>query len=133
MRPRLAFLELHPLLARHVAYALRSHRLFLRSEHLPLPGGFVELERSVKNMASGGQDRPNERAEDEPVDTAPMRTPLLLKHDEAGHLLGVSERTVRRLVAEGQLPAVPVGGAARVHRADVEAFADSRRALPKGA
>jgi excisionase family DNA binding protein len=43
----------------------------------------------------------------------------------AGQLLDVSERTVRRLVAQGKLPAVPIGGARRIRVSDLVAFVEA--------
>lgn len=52
---------------------------------------------------------------------------VLLTYDEAGRLLGVSESTVRRLVKAERLRAVAVGRARRIHRGDVDSFAETLR------
>lgn len=51
--------------------------------------------------------------------------PLLMTYRAVATALSVSERQVDRLVASGALPTVAVGRAARVRRADVEAFVAS--------
>lgn len=50
---------------------------------------------------------------------------VLLTLAAAGHALSVSERTIRRLISDGRLPAVRVGRAVRVRAVDVTAYADS--------
>jgi excisionase family DNA binding protein len=51
--------------------------------------------------------------------------PLLVPKKEAARILGgVSLRSVDRLIADGHLPAVTVGGRVLVRRSDLEAFVD---------
>lgn len=52
---------------------------------------------------------------------------MLLDYDEVAGRLGVSERTVRRLVAAGQLSVVRVGNAPRVHPEDLQSYVDGLR------
>jgi len=52
---------------------------------------------------------------------------LLQTYEEAGRALSVSPRTVRRLVADGELKAVRIGSARRVHRDDLLNFAERLR------
>jgi excisionase family DNA binding protein len=55
----------------------------------------------------------------------PVVRRLLITKAEAAEQLGVSVRTVARLIAAGRLPLVHVEGAARVRVADLEAYVDS--------
>jgi excisionase family DNA binding protein len=59
---------------------------------------------------------------------------LLITKGEAAEQLGVSLRTIERLIAAGQLPLVHVAGAARVRVADLGAYVQSldadRRTAP---
>ena len=60
---------------------------------------------------------------------------LLLTKGEAAEQLGVSVRTIERLISAGRLPLVHVEGAARVRVADLGAYvqgldADSRTTKP---
>jgi excisionase family DNA binding protein len=59
---------------------------------------------------------------------------LLLTYAEAAESLGVSPATLRRLVADGELPAVSVRGAVRVARSDVERYVERLRTrrMPDG-
>jgi excisionase family DNA binding protein len=50
---------------------------------------------------------------------------LLLTKSEAAEQLGVSLRTIERLISAGRLPLVHVGGAARVRVADLGAYVRS--------
>lgn len=70
-------------------------------------------------MDSGGQGRPNVAPGGEGQDTDLM---LALSYDAAGRRLGVSGRTVRRLVAESKLPAVDIGACRRIRVADLAAY-----------
>ena len=50
---------------------------------------------------------------------------LLLTKNEAAEQLGVSVRTIERLISAGRLPLVHVEGAARVRVADLGAYVQS--------
>jgi len=54
----------------------------------------------------------------------PTNERLLLTYAEAGAYLNVSETTIRRLVAEGELPAADIGRMRRISRKALEAFAN---------
>lgn len=51
----------------------------------------------------------------------------LLDTKEAAIVLGVSSRTVRRLVQEGKLRVVPVRGAVRIHPDDIDDYIAAAR------
>ena len=51
----------------------------------------------------------------------------LLTVSEVAVDLAIHPKTVRRLVARGELAAVKIGAAVRVHPADVDAFVDEHR------
>jgi excisionase family DNA binding protein len=51
----------------------------------------------------------------------------LLTVSEVAEDLAIHPKTVRRLVARGELAAVKIGAAVRVHPADVDAFVDEHR------
>jgi len=52
----------------------------------------------------------------------PMPRRLLITKGDAAELLGVSLRTLERLISAGRLPLVHVEGAARVRVTDLEAY-----------
>ena len=51
----------------------------------------------------------------------------LMTPDEAAGFLSVSRRTLKRLVAEGELVAVKIRGSMRFKLEDLEAFVESSR------
>jgi excisionase family DNA binding protein len=82
-------------------------------------GSWPLVLESAWALASGRQEPP----EVEPG--AALREPLLVTYAEAGRLLSVSERSVERLVARGELPVVEVGGSRRIQPGDLVEFAES--------
>jgi excisionase family DNA binding protein len=58
-------------------------------------------------------------------DPSAMSGRLLITKSEAAEQLGVSVRTIERLISAGRLPLVHVEGAARVRVADLGAYVQS--------
>ncbi len=56
----------------------------------------------------------------------PDARPLLLRAEEAAHLLNVGRSTVFQMLADGTLPAVRFGRSVRVRRADIDALIEAR-------
>lgn len=48
--------------------------------------------------------------------------PEYLTRAELADLLGITKKTVDRLIAKGEIRAIKVGTAVRIHRDEVEAF-----------
>jgi excisionase family DNA binding protein len=80
-----------------------------------------ELESLRLLVASEGQARPILDFDADPGDS------LAMTYEEAARKLAVSSRTVRRLVANGELPRVMIGGCTRIAVADLEAFTEGLR------
>jgi excisionase family DNA binding protein len=58
---------------------------------------------------------------------------LLVSLSEAGRLLGVSARTIRRMSQEGKLPQiVKVGGSARISWQGIQDYYDSLYSIERG-
>lgn len=55
----------------------------------------------------------------------------MLSANEAGKLLGVSGKTVIRMIEDGEFPGYRIGIAWKFRRGDIEAYRDSRRYRPK--
>jgi excisionase family DNA binding protein len=56
--------------------------------------------------------------------------PILLTARQAAALLSVSPQKVRNLIADQRLRAVHIDRCVRIHREDLETFADGLRAAP---
>ena len=102
-------------------YAVRvlsdlRRRYRLNGLHWPL-----ELESLRLLVASEGQAQPILDFDADPGDS------LAMTYEEAARRLAVSSRTVRRLIASGELPRVTIGGCARVTVADLQAFTEGLR------
>ena len=99
--------------AGHVTIAIQQHRKWARTAGLALPDELDQLEHALAARARRGQDgTPLEDLWS--VRHAQTMIPQLLDYAAAGQVLGVSVRTIKRLVAAGDLPVVRVLGAARV-------------------
>ena len=110
---------------------LRSHlRLALteyadqcrRQERKPVPPEFAVLIESLRRPRAASSGQPGTGcgglADAEPVQ------PDALDYRTAADRLSVSDRTVRRLVKQGDLPAVDIGGCRRIRSSDLTAFLD---------
>ena len=109
----------------HLALAITRYVRQLRKDELPVPSMVDELAACLTlyvrtRQAATGVDGDYGTPHDVPV----VRR-LLITKAEAAEQLGVSVRTVSRLIAGGKLPLVHVEGAARLRVADVEAYVDS--------
>ena len=64
-----------------------------------------------------------------PASTHPVVKPLLT-YREAGKLLGVTERTIFRLVKDGEIPNMKFGGSVRIDPDDLRRFIEKAKLLP---
>lgn len=123
MAPELLVLALDGPSRAHLARALEQHDRWCRTNGLPVPATLVRLAGAC--AVRNGQNRPDRGDEDLGGEHGPMA--LAFKYDEAGRLLGVSERTIRRLVSSRELAAIDVAGARRIARDDLVAYANRQR------
>ncbi len=71
-------------------------------------------------------DRDHQEGED--ASTRDRRVPkLLLSYDEATWSMGVCERTLRNMVAKGELAAIKIGGRALFDPVDLQAVINTHR------
>ena len=96
---------LGPDIAAHVGNALAGYRRALEFEHLKVPPLLVRFARLVNVAARNGQLAALRAlsTDDEPMPSA------TLTYRQAAAVAGVSERTIRRRVASGDLPARRTG------------------------
>ena len=109
----------------HLALAITRYVRQLRKDEIPVPPMIDELAAFLTlyvrtRQAATGVDGDNGTSQDMPV-----MPRLLITKAEAAEQLGVSVRTVERLIAAGRLPLVHVEGAARLRVADLEAYVDA--------
>ncbi|WP_030443149.1 helix-turn-helix domain-containing protein [Actinoplanes subtropicus] len=107
-------------IGRHLAAALRAHIRQLRQEGMPIPAALAELASVAANRR---QSPPTFDVAADSGDSAPVDA-LTLDFHAAGCRLGVSARSVSRLVADGKLPAVKVAGFRRIRAKDIESYVD---------
>jgi excisionase family DNA binding protein len=109
----------------HLALAITRYVRQLRKDELPVPPMIDELAAFLTlyvrtRQAVTGVDGDYGTPHDVPV----VRR-LLITKAEAAEQLGISVRTVERLISAGRLPLVHVEGAARLRVADLEAYVDA--------
>lgn len=104
----------------HLSVALSRHVCQLHRECLPVPHEVEELAVFLMRVARTPPIPPaDERAAS---DHAGMPDRLLVTKGEAAERLGISVRTIERLVACGRLPQVQVERLARFRVCDLEAY-----------
>lgn len=109
----------------HLAVALTRHIRQLRHDGLRVPTSIDELAAILMHCV---RTRPAPTSLDEvqpAADDGAVAGRLLVTKAEAAEQLGVSVRTVERLVAAGRLPLLHIEGAARIRVADIVAYVDS--------
>ena len=114
----------------HLTVALSRHVRQLRHWGQPVPREIEELAALLLFVARSCQDLPDLPTDAGPPDHPRMPNRLLLTRDEAAALLGVSVRTIARLVSTGRLPQVRVERLARFRVSDLEAFVGSLSQQP---
>lgn len=117
------FIDVSPNLAGHLVIAIRLLREWATRTAYQLPPGLAEFQEALTSRAMRGQAG---TAVDDlfQVRDGQSVTPRLLTYEDAASALACSDRSVKRLVAGGQLRAVRVGGTARIRLADLDAYVD---------
>lgn len=95
------FLSLDDRTRGHLARAIAEHLGWCRRNAIAAP---PELSALLDTLtARSGQERPNSPGDE------PLGDGVCVNYETAARMLGVSERTVRRMVADGKLTVLPVG------------------------
>jgi excisionase family DNA binding protein len=115
-------LELDEAARRHLLDALDRHARWLRERCYRMPPALASFGVALA-ARSGQKGTPLDdgKVNGEPVDHEP---PTLLDYDQAGRVLSVSARQVRRLVAEGALATVSIGRRRLVPRVELTRFVE---------
>jgi excisionase family DNA binding protein len=114
-----------PEVVRHLTLALSGYVRRLHQDGLSAPRDVEELTYFLVCLARIRHDPPLSASDSARGKDARMPDRLLVTKGEAAERLGVSVRTVERLVATGRLPQVHVERLARFRVSDLEAFVDS--------
>lgn len=114
--------------ALHLASALEQHRRRVERDGGAVPELISLLERLARFRVSAGQDGSTFGDSAGPLDDQSV-TPRLLTLQQVGDALAVSESTVKRLIASGELKSVHIGSRTLVRLEDVDVFVAS---LPAG-
>lgn len=110
---------------KHLTIALCHHVRQRHREGLPVPPEIEELTALLVFVARTRQAPPVPAAGPEASHAVHVPERLLVTKNEAAERLGVSVRTIERLVAARRLPQVHVERLARFRVSDLEAFAES--------
>lgn len=112
----------------HLVVALSRYLRQLRAEGGRVP---TQMEELVAALTNGVRARPGVAILD-PCRAAYGRSAmpkrLLITKTDTAELLGVSLRTIERLISAGRLPLVHVEGAARVRVSDLETYVQDLKA-----
>ena len=106
----------------HVTLALSRHVRQLQSEGIPVPREVEELTALLVHLARIRHCPPAVAVMDGIDHSAVVPDRMLVTKHEAAQILGVSVRTVERLVAAGRLQQVQVERLARFRIGDLEAY-----------
>ena len=109
----------------HLALAITRYIRQLRKNELPVPSMVDELAACLTLYVRTRQAATGVNGDYGTPHDVPVVRRLLITKAEAAEQLGVSVRTVERLIAAGRLPLVHVEGAARLRVADLEAYVDA--------
>lgn len=108
------------------AAALSRFFVWARDQGLRPPASFVEGARRMEAVSPDNAHR-RQGATSLPTGSDVVdAASVLVGREEVGRLLGVSPRTVDRLLAAGELPKVKVGRRSLCRRADVESYAEGQ-------
>jgi excisionase family DNA binding protein len=108
------FISSDPRLAGHIAHAVALHLQWLQRNGLHAPPELGDLLSALEDR-SGQQGTPLAFAA-EPVEAR------LVGYNDAAGMLGVHPRTIRRVVARGDLPVVRIGRRALIPVSAIEGF-----------
>jgi len=124
----LILLELDAATSAHLAGAISRHFAWARTNGIRPPAQLLDLGEMCVHSARRGQAGTTIDGIASLLDAAAMSPPpLLVSYAESARLLGVGERTIKRMVADGALSPVRVGASSRIRRADLDSFVSRAR------
>jgi excisionase family DNA binding protein len=112
----------------HLVVALSRYLRQLRTEGGRVPAQVEALVAFLTDPSRALQDVTGRESWLAASQASAMPRRLLITKSDAAEVLGISLRTIERLISAGRLPLVHVEGAARVRVADLEAYVQSLEA-----
>ena len=109
----------------HVATALRAHVAWCGHEGIAVPDDVAALLTYARRSDTDRLGATDVRSDDALAHAVAMNQALAVSYAAAASRIGVSKRTIERLVAAGDLPTIDVGGAQRIRTADLAAYVDA--------
>jgi excisionase family DNA binding protein len=117
----------------HLAFALTGHVRRLHFQGIPVPREVEELAVFLHRLVRSRQEPPLVAVTTETGHYSRVPDQLLITKSQAAERLGVSVRTLERLVATGRLPQVHVERLARFRVKDLEVYVEGlRETAPNG-
>ena len=108
----------------HLAFALSGHVRRLHFQGIAVPREVEELAAFLRRLARTRQEPPAVANTSATGQYSRMPDQLLITKGEAAERLGVSVRTLERLVATGRVPQVQIERLARFRVKDLESYVD---------
>jgi len=108
----------------HLAFALSGHVRRLHFQGIAVPREVEELADFLRRLARTRQEPPVVANTSGTGHYSRMPDQLLITKGEAAERLGVSVRTLERLVATGRVPQVQIERLARFRVKDLESYVD---------
>jgi len=106
----------------HLALALARHEKACARDRIKVPAELITFRALLTASASLRQDPTPMAVSTASSDAEPVTDKLLMTKRETAALLGVSVRTVERLVTSGSLSPVQVSRSVRFLRADLDTY-----------
>jgi excisionase family DNA binding protein len=110
--------------AAFITHALRDLARTYRRNGAVVPAGVTQLASHLISGVNGGQAGSSNDTTPQTEERVSNGPSLLVRYETAAELLEISVRTVKRLIAAGELQPVRLGGTSRLRRVDLETYID---------
>jgi excisionase family DNA binding protein len=119
----------------HLVAALRNHRAWTRERGYAFPPALDALEQAaLRALETSGPDSGRQwpTANGRDPQAATTVGPMVITVDQAASALGVSTRTVERMIASGELFSTKVGGSRRIPVSELQRLAGTTTIAKEG-
>lgn len=116
----------------HLVTALGQYEATQRGQGKDIPREMRALRAFVQDLANLRQGATNVAPPPDAAQPGAMTTQLLLTKAQTSRILGVSVRTLDRVIARGDLATVTIGdGSVRIRRADIDTYVANLAPRPR--